>query len=210
MGESSAAKTPTGASGPPGRPALAHLRAYFWPAVALVAILAAAVVELRRQGRLWWCACGRPDLWWGDTRSAHNSQHLFDPYSFTHVLHGILLCGLLSWAGRRLLPPWRLCVAVALEALWEVIENTDFVINRYRTVTASLGYHGDTVANSLGDILSCVVGFLLARRLGLWWSLALFAATEAVLLLWLRDSLLLNVVMLVHPVDAIKRWQTGS
>src|SRR5262249_17261203 len=153
--------------------------------------------------------CGRPDLWWGDTRSEHNSQHPFDPYSFTHVLHGVLLCGLLSRLAPRLPPAWRLCVAVALEALWEVIENSDFVIGPYRSVAGGLGYEGDTIANSLGDIFSCVVGFLLARRLGLWGSLALFVVIEAVLLLWIRDSLVLEIVMLVHPNGAIRRWQAG-
>jgi hypothetical protein len=173
-------------------------------------VLAAAVVELRRQGRLWWCACGQPALWWGDTNSPHNSQHLLDPYSFTHVLHGILLCGVLALAARRLAPAWRLWLVVLIEALWEVVENTDFLIDRYRTATAALGYRGDTIANSLGDILSCVVGYVIARRIGPWWSLALFVLIEAVLLVWIRDGLLLNIVMLIHPVDAIKAWQTGG
>jgi hypothetical protein len=181
-----------------------------WPALAMVAIVAAAVAQLRRQGRLWWCACGQPALWWGDTNSAHNSQHPFDPYSLTHVLHGIVFCGVLALVARRLTPAWRLCLAVALAALWEVVENTDFVIDRYRSATASLGYNGDTIANSLGDILSAAVGFVLARRLGLWWSLALFAAVEVVLLFWIRDSLLLNVVMLIHPIPAVRAWQMGG
>jgi len=98
-------------------------------------------------------------------------------------------------------------LAIAFECAWEVIENTNFVIQRYREATASLGYQGDTVVNSLGDILCCAVGFLLARRLGWWRSIVLFLATEAVLLVWIRDSLLLEVLMLIHPVEAIKAWQ---
>lgn len=94
-----------------------------------------------------------------------------------------------------------------MEALWEVLENSEYVINRYREATAALGYHGDTVVNSLGDIASCAVGFMLARRLGLWRSLALFVVTEAVLTIWIRDSLILEVLMLIHPVSAIKAWQ---
>jgi hypothetical protein len=96
-----------------------------------------------------------------------------------------------------------------MEALWEVFENSAFVIERYRTATMAQGYSGDTIANSLGDILSCALGFVLARRLGFRGSIFLFLATEAVLLLWIHDSLLLNVVMLIHPIDAIKAWQTS-
>ena len=102
---------------------------------------------------------------------------------------------------------WRLCLAISLEAGWEVFENCDFTIERYREMTIALDYKGDSIANSLGDILSCGVGFLLTRRLGVWGSVSLFVATEVVLLIWIRDSLLLNVVMLTWPIDAIKTWQ---
>lgn len=199
---------PNSPSPAPGVPS--SLRGLLWPALTTVAVLAVAVVELRLQGRLWWCACGQWAIWWGDAQSPHTSQHPFDPYSFTHVLHGVVLCGVLALAARRLAPSWRFCLAVALEALWEIVENTDFVIDRYRTATAMLGYQGDTIVNSLGDIASCVVGYLLARRLGLWWSLALFVAVEALLLIWIRDSLLLEVVMLIHPIRAVKAWQMGG
>jgi hypothetical protein len=185
-------------------------RGLLWPALATAAVLTAAVIELRRQGRLWWCACGQWALWWGDTNSSHNSQHPFDPYSFTHVQHGIVYCGVLALAARRLAPAWRLCLAITFAAIWEVFENTDFVIDRYRSTTASLGYQGDTIVNSLGDITSCVIGYAIARRIGPWWSLALFVAIEVVLLFWIRDSLLLNIVMLVHPIPSIKAWQTGG
>jgi hypothetical protein len=186
-----------------------RLRGLLWPGLATVAVVAAAVIQLRHQGRLWWCACGQWAVWWGDTKSSHNSQHPFDPYSFTHILHGIVYCGVLAVVARRLAPAWRFCIAITLAALWEVVENTDFVIGRYRTVTASLGYQGDTIVNSLGDILSCALGYALARRLGPWWSLALFVTVEAALLVWIRDSLLLQIVMLIHPINAIRAWQTG-
>src|SRR5581483_7270327 len=149
--------------------------------------------QLRIQGRSWWCACGQPYLWESDPQGAHNSQHLFDPYSFTHILHGILLCGLRVWAVPRWTLPWQLCLAVGIEGLWEVFENSAFVIERYRAATLAQGYTGDTVGNSLGDILSCALGFLLARRLGFWRSCLLFLATETMLLVWIHDSLLLNV-----------------
>jgi hypothetical protein len=105
---------------------------------------------------------------------------------------------------------WRFVGAVSLEALWELLENSERVIERYRTATISLGYHGDSLANSLGDVISCSIGFLLAARLGLWGSVVLFAATELVLVLWIRDSLILSTLMLIRPLDAIKAWQQGN
>src|SRR5262249_55221430 len=128
----------------------------------------------------------------------------------THVLHGLVFYGLLRLVAPRLSIVWRFWAAVTLAAVWEVVENSDFVIQRYRAETLAWGYQGDSIANSLGDILCCAVGFLLARRLGLWGSVALFVATEVALLLWIRDSLLLEVLMLVHPMDVIKHWQMGT
>ena len=135
---------------------------------------------------------------------------MFDPYSFTHVLHGVLLCGLLVWAVPRLAPTWQLCLAICIESLWEEFENSAFDSERYRAATMAQGYSGDTIANPLGDILSCALGFVLARRLGFWRSFALFLITEGVPLLWIHDSLFLNVVMLIYPIDAIKVWQTAQ
>ncbi|HEV3235767.1 MAG TPA: DUF2585 family protein, partial [Gemmataceae bacterium] len=177
------------------------------PLLAILAVLAVTTLQLRIQGRRWWCACGQPNLWTGDPNGSHNSQHLFDPYSFTHVLHGVLFFWLLAWTCRRMPLAWRLWLTVGIESLWEVVENSAFVIERYRTATAAVGYEGDSVANSIGDILSCVLGFVIARVLGFWWSLALFFVTEAILLLWIKDDLLINVVMLIHPVSWIKEWQ---
>jgi hypothetical protein len=178
-----------------------------WPWVVMAAVAALAVGLLHLQGRSWWCACGGLSPWAGDIWTSHCSQHLFDPYSFTHVLHGLVLYGLLAWAFPKMSLTWQLCIAMALEAGWEVFENSNFTIERYREMTMTLAYTGDSIANSLGDVFSCVVGFLLARRLGVWGSVGLFLATEAVLLLWIRDSLLLNIVMLAWPIDAIKTWQ---
>ncbi len=180
-----------------------------WPWLASGAAAAAAALELRRQGRQWVCACGHFRLWFGHAWGSETSQHLFNPYTFTHVLHGFLFCALLARALPRLRWQWRLWLAVAAESLWEVFENTDFVIRRYREATAALGYTGDTVVNSLGDILACALGFLLARRLGPLGSALLFAATELVLLLWIRDSLLLNIILLVYPSPELKAWQAG-
>lgn len=180
-----------------------------WPLLALVAVLMAATFQLRHQGRSWWCSCGEPFLWVGDIWTSHNSQHLLDPFAFTHVLHGFLFFWLLSLLVRRMSQLWQLSLAIGLEALWEVFENTEFTIQRYRETTAALGYYGDSVANSLGDVLMCGIGFLIAQRLGVRRSLLVFALTELVLLLWIRDSLLLEILMLIYPIDAIKAWQVG-
>ena len=180
-----------------------------WPALAVAAALAATALELHRQGRLWVCSCGRFLLWTADAWSSETSQQLFDPYTFTHVLHGLIFCGLLAWCLPRAEWRWRFYLMVAGEALWELIENTNFVIERYRERTAALGYAGDTVVNSLGDIAACAFGFLLARRLGPLRSVILFVATELALLVWIRDSFLLNVLLLLHPSEKIRAWQAG-
>jgi hypothetical protein len=180
------------------------------PWLAIVAVLVVAAYQLRSQGRLWWCSCDYLLLWSGDPWSSDNSQHLLDPYSFTHVLHGFLFCGLIALIAPRLRRAWQLWLAISLEAVWEVVENSRFVIDRYREETAALGYQGDTIVNSLADILLCGVGFVLARRLGFRRTVALFVLTEAALAIWIRDNLSLNVLMLIYPMEAVKEWQAAG
>ena len=182
-------------------------RKKIWPRIGIVAVLLLTTFLLRSEGRLWICSCGEFLIWAGRVCSANNSQQFLDPYSFTHVLHGFLYFWLIVLILPRLTPAWRLWLAVAVGSMWEVFENSNFIIQRYRADTASLGYHGDTIVNSFGDILCAVAGFMIAQRLGLRRSLVLFLVIELVLLVWIRDSLLLEVVMLVHPIDAIKAWQ---
>jgi hypothetical protein len=146
-------------------------------------------------------------VWTGQVCSSDNSQHFLDPYSFTHLLHGFLFFWLIALPASRLRSSWQLVLAVVVEGLWEVFENTNFVIDRYRSTTAALGYTGDTVVNSFGDIVCCLLGFLIAKRLGLRRSLIAFFLLELILILWIRDSLLLEIVMLVVPIDAIRNWQ---
>ena len=181
----------------------------FWPWLVILAVLALALFQLRNQGRTLWCACHQYFPWAGDIWSAHNSQHLFDPYAFTHILHGFAFCWLLALGIPRVSVNWRLALATLLEAAWEVFENTEFVIQRYREETAALGYNGDSVFNSFGDILTCIVGFMIAQRLGFKRSVLVFVATELVLILWIRDSLLLEILMLVYPIESLKAWQIG-
>jgi len=177
--------------------------------LAALSTLAIVVAELRYQGRRWWCACGGLEIWWSDTNSSHNSQHLLDPYSLTHVLHGLLFYGLLTLLMRRSRVSCRFVFALAIEGLWELFENSTFVIERYRAATISLNYYGDSIVNSLGDIACCTLGFWLTPRLGFSGSVALFLAIEAILLFWIHDDLLLNILMLVYPIDAVKAWQIG-
>jgi hypothetical protein len=132
---------------------------------------------------------------------------LFDPYSFTHVLHGFLFFWLMALLFRRLNASWQVWLALLLEGAWELFENTPFVINKYRTETAALGYTGDTIVNSFGDLTCALAGFLIARKLGLRRSLIVFLVVELVLILWIHDSLLLQILMLMRPIAAIKSWQ---
>ena len=180
-----------------------------WPWLAIAFTVVAAAFLLRYRGRSWFCSCDRFFLWVGDAWSSDTSQHLLDPYSFTHVLHGVVVGWLILWLTPRLSWVWQLWLAVAVEAAWELVENSEFVIRRYREGTAALGYFGDSIVNSLGDIAMCGLGFLLVRWLGFRRSLVLFVAVEAVLLLWIRDSLILSLLMLIYPVEGIKHWQAG-
>jgi hypothetical protein len=178
--------------------------------LALTLTIGVAVLLLRAQGRLWICACGQVKFWVNEAQGPNTSQHIFDPYTFTHVLHGFLFFWLIAGLLPRLARDWQLGLAIAIEAAWEVIENTEFVIDRYRQATAARGYTGDTIVNSLADILACGLGFVLARYLGVRRSIVVFLAVELVLVLWIRDSLLLNILMLLFPIEAIKRWQAGQ
>lgn len=175
--------------------------------LAIAAVIALTALLLRLEGRLWICACGRVLPWIGNACSSDTSQHFLDPYAFTHVLHGFGFFWLISLVAARLKKRWQLLLAIVLEAAWEVFENTNFVIERYRTATAALGYNGDTVVNSIGDIACCIAGFLIAQRLGVKKSIIVFVVLEIVLLLWIRDSLLLEILMLIRPISAIKAWQ---
>jgi hypothetical protein len=176
------------------------------PIVAIAATLVLLAVSLWLEGRLAFCECGFR-IWSGDTCSATNSQQLFDPYSFTHILHGFALFWIVTLLWSRAKPAWQFWLALTLEAGWEVFENTSFVIDRYRAETAALGYTGDTIVNSFGDVTCALVGFLVARQLGATRAVIVFLALEIILVLWIHDSLLLQLLMLIHPVQTIKLWQ---
>lgn len=180
-----------------------------WLFVAGVIFLLQGVVLLA-MGRVAICKCGTVKFWHGIVQSSENSQHLMDWYTFSHVLHGLIFYAVLTFLLPRASWAAKLAAAVALEAGWEIIENTEMVINRYRSATISLDYFGDSVVNSLMDNVAMVVGFLLAMFLPVGASVGLGVGFEVFMAWMIRDNLLLNVVMLVWPMEAVARWQGGG
>ena len=173
------------------------------------AVVAAMAAALHIMGHPLICKCGYVKLWHGVPLSSENSQHISDWYTFSHVIHGFAFYGLAWLAARRQPLGARLIAAVALECGWEVFENTEYVINRYREVTISLDYYGDSVLNSVMDVAAMVAGFFAAARLPVWATIVLALAFEAFVGYSIRDNLLLNIIMLIYPLEPIRRWQAG-
>jgi hypothetical protein len=174
-----------------------------------VAILAGAALTLHLMGHPWICKCGPLKLW-GAANTPENSQELFDWYTPSHIIHGILFYGALWLVARRLPVGWRAFIALFVETFWEILENTPFIIDRYREATISLDYFGDSVVNSASDILSMLAGFFLASRLPVRASVVIAVVLELVAAYVIRDNLTLNIIMLLHPFDAIRVWQGGG
>ncbi len=175
-----------------------------------VAILIAMALWLLWIGRIPICECGYVKLWHGQTMSSENSQHLSDWYTPSHIIHGLLFYAALWVVAQRLPLGWRFAIATAVECLWEVVENSDAIIERYREVTISLDYYGDSVLNSVADVLAMWFGFALARILPVWLSVSIAIFFELLTAAVIRDGLALNVLMLVWPLESVMEWQSGG
>lgn len=179
----------------------------YWLAGAALIALTALILFL--MGRNPICTCGTVKLWVGDPNTADNSQHIADWYSLSHIIHGFLFFGAFRLIARNRPVGMRALFALLIEAGWEILENSPLIINRYREGTIALGYEGDSILNSVCDILFMLLGFLIASRLPVWMTVAIAIFFELLALSMIRDNLTLNVIMLVHPVASIKAWQAG-
>lgn len=190
--------------------ALKVIQQYRWIIAGAIAICVATAVINLSMGRLPFGPDGRVGLWEGDIWSSEQSQRIADPYTFSHTIHGMLFYAFLWLVARKLPVRQRFLAALLLEASWEVLENSPIIINRYREVTISLGYVGDSVLNSVSDICFAGLGFLFAWRARLWVTIAVILTMEVGTAIWVRDNLTLNIIMLVHPIEAIKTWQSAG
>ncbi len=174
------------------------------------ALVAAQMFALHLMGHPAICTCGVVRLWYADPSGPETSQHLFDWYSFTHVIHGFLFYAALRAVAPRSSLLLRLALAIGIEVTWEIVENTPFIIDRYRQTALAKGYFGDSLLNSLSDTAAAIFGFFAARLLPVRASIAIVLSIEVFLAATIRDNLTLNIVQLLFPSEIVSRWQAGG
>ena len=189
---------------------MAGLHRYRWVLAAALGVCAAAAAIELWMGRIPFGPDGRIGLWEGDIWSSEQSQRFADPYTFSHMIHGMLFYAILWLVAPRTSVRARFIAAIMMEGAWEVLENSPIIINRYREATIALGYVGDSVFNSVSDIFFAALGFVFAWRARVWVTVAVILAMELGTLALMRDNLALNIIMLVHPIDAIRDWQMAG
>ena len=177
--------------------------------IGVLLILGMVVTEFL-MGRLIICKCGYVSLWYNNANGPGNSQHIFDWYTFSHIIHGMVFYGLLWLIARRLPPQTRFILALVIESAWEILENSPFIIDRYRTATFAIDYYGDSIINSVSDVLAMCFGFILARKFRIWIIIILIIAMELFVGYMIHDNLSLNIINLIHPTETIKNWQAAA
>lgn len=153
------------------------------------------------------CTCGYVQIWVGSVFSSGNSQHIADWYTLSHIVHGLLVVVVARSLFPRLGYAWILGFAVVTGIGWEIIEHTDWVLNKFRATTLNQGYLGDSILNAVADYVFMMGGFFLARVMPTAVSLVIIIVLELTAAIIARDSLVLETIMLVYPVQAIEDWQ---
>lgn len=184
------------------------IQKYWFSILSLLVVFALVALIEYSSGRSIFGPDGKFGLWDGNIWGSENSQRVADAYSFSHIIHGLLFYGFLWLVARKIPLQYRFLIALVIEGGWELLENSPIIINRYREATISLGYVGDSILNSVSDVGMMAIGFCIARTVRIWVSIAIIVIFEVGCLLWVRDNLTLNVLMLVHPVESIKTWQS--
>ena len=191
------------------RDSVSYMTKRITPLIIVAGLILLTAAYLLWLGREPICKCGDIKLWHGQVVSSENSQHISDWYTPSHIIHGFIFFGVLWLLASKLSLGWRLAIATYIECAWEIVENSDAVIERYRTVTISLDYYGDSVLNVVADVVAMIIGFVLASRLPVWATVAIALVFEATTILLIRDGLALNVLMLLYPLDSVATWQAG-